>query len=201
MDSGETPMTEKHARLTALAILLTCLMAPAVTWAAWPYSEHDFNMLPPYCKAKFDKTTPADKDHWAKRIGPDFQHVHHYCAALHSLNVANATPDVSKSNYLLGEMVNEIQYVEKLSAPTFFLRAEMSVQKGRALARMKKLVPAMEAFNAAIKLNGKFSPAYAGLADVLLSAGQKSEAIKVLEKGIAAAPGSKSLHQRLARLK
>jgi len=170
--------------------------------AEWPQSPQDFARLPRYCAARLvPQLAETERPRWEKRMGPDFLHIHHYCAAIHSLRLANAATTDHGRAELLNAVVGEIAYVEKLSKPTFFMRAEMSVQKGRAQLRLNQIPAAIQSFNAALKLNPRFPAAYAGIADGFLMLKQPAKAIQALDRGIKAVPNSKSLRQRRAAIK
>lgn len=191
----------RHFASITLLLVLTSLAAP--TFAEWPKTPQDFARLPRYCAARLLESTfpKAEHDRWAKRIGPDFLHIHHYCAAQHSLHLANTTQNANDRILFLRAIVSEINYIETHTQPTFFMRAETSVQKGRALLRLNQIPDAIQSFNAALKVNPRFPAAYAGIAEAYLMLKQPAKAKLALDRGIKAVPNSKSLRQRRATLK
>lgn len=190
-------------RLVTTSLFLGLMFFGTVAHARWPKSKQDFAQLPRYCSAKLlESAVPeAEVERWAKRIGPDYRHIHHYCAALHNLRLANSASDENERKEFLQAVVNEINYVEHHSTPTFFMRAETGVQKGRALLRLNDVPGAIASFNNALKVNQRFAAAYAGIADAYLLLNQPLEAKAVLERGIKAVPNSKNLRMRRAALK
>jgi len=73
-----------------LFVFISLLLNATNSFAAWPHTEQDYSLLPPFCWARSHPGSPEEQL-WKKRLdshGEGFVHVHHYCEALHSLRLA-----------------------------------------------------------------------------------------------------------------
>ena len=178
-------------------IMLLCLMLSARTlFADYPEKESDFAALPPYCKARlFDGNKSPQYAKWNQRMGKEtFLHVHHYCGALFTINLANR--DYDRRAYLLKNALANIGYMETHAPMSSPLMPEMLVKKGKVLQMQGRGPEAMTAFLSAMNLNKKYSPAYMAIADYYISTEQYDEAMAITEKGLKRVPKSKGLKRR-----
>lgn len=184
--------------LLCFAVLSVSLHAGAP--AEYPKSESDFLGLPPYCKAKLfygDKSTQHKQ--WQNRLGFDtFLHVHHYCAALFSMQSAYTNFD--DRNYLLQRALANIAYMEKSDIKSSPLMPEILLKKGKILQMQGRDPEAIQAFQSSIALNKKYSPAYMAIADYFISVGKYDEALAITEDGLKLVPKSKGLKRRLDKI-
>ncbi|WJW74450.1 hypothetical protein QVG61_07950 [Thiohalobacter sp. IOR34] len=170
--------------------------------AEFPKTEADFSLLPPYCKVKMRQPRQSPEWRmWSRRLAGGFNHIHHYCAALHSINLANRSKRAQRRKELLTSAYKDMVYVEEHAARNFVLRPEILVKKGKVLERLGKAGEAVTAYQQAIRLNTKYSPAYIALADYYKSVGKRDLALDIVEKGIEQAPRSKGLRRRLRELR
>jgi len=177
--------------------MLFCLVFASVgTRADYPQKESDFAALPPYCKAKlFYGNKSSQYKTWEQRIGKEtFIHVHHYCSALFSIDLAYKRNDQRAS--LLRNALANIGYMEKQAPMSSPLMPEMLVKKGRVLQMQGRAPEAMMAFHQSITLKKTYSPAYMAIADYYISTGQYDEALETTEKGLKLVPKSKGLKRR-----
>lgn len=190
-------------RVVSLSMIIALSLISAYAAAEWPATPQDYAHLPGYCRARLkpNDIPKATRDRWEQRVGPDFLHVHHYCAALHSLRLASGARSEEDRNRFLRAAVAEIAYVEDKAKPNWFLRAEIEVQKGRALLRLNEIPRAIQAFHSSLKVNPRFPAAYAGIADAYLMLKQPEKAKATLDKGIKAIPNAKGLRTRRASIK
>ena len=103
-------------------ILLLCLVFSSRSiFAVYPKTEEDFASLPPYCKARLNYDTKAPQyKQWDQRMGKEtFLHVHHYCAALFSLDLARR--DYEQRAFLLKTAISNIVMFSILTTINFFI--------------------------------------------------------------------------------
>jgi len=164
--------------------------------ADYPQTESDFATLPPYCKARlFDGNKSPQYAKWNQRMGKDtFLHVHHYCGALFTIDLANR--DYKQRAYLLKNALANIAYMENHAPMSSRLMPEILMKKGKVLLMQGRDPEAMLAFQSSINLNKKYSPSYMAMADYYISKGQYDEAMEITEKGLKLVPKSKGLKRR-----
>ncbi|MEZ0174976.1 MAG: tetratricopeptide repeat protein [Candidatus Reddybacter sp.] len=170
--------------------------------AFYPENDKDFSLLPAYCKAKLKPSSPGEQTRWKKRIGEDFKHVHHFCAALHSYNwtlynFPSTKSEKSYKLYALRGAVGHAEYMEEhLINKDFVLLPSIYLLKARALADLDKTAEAITYFNKSIAANKKYTKAYIALAKFHLKLGNKTKALATIEQGLKHKPSSKSLKRR-----
>ena len=166
----------------------------------------EVRLLPPYCmysqyfswKYRPDE---AEKKRWESALGPTFIHIHHYCFALLKTNRAlYLTKTRQFREFYLRDSLNEFDYVIQRAPDDFVLLPEILSKKGENLVRLGRGSFAVFEFERAVELNPKFWPPYAHLADYYKSTGETAKAKEVLSKGLAEAPDTKPLLERLAAL-
>ena len=188
-------------KLFWVILLSSILIIPARYLAAYPKTDADFALLPPYCKARYGKTNSADAENWKSRLGRlGWTHVHHYCSGLDHLNKANMASDKETRTKELRGAIAGFTYMQENAPRDFILQPEISTQKGRAYLRLNQDGAAVQEFYNAIKLNPKYIPAYNALSDYFNNNNKPEEAKKILELGLKENPKSKSLKRRLNKL-
>jgi tetratricopeptide (TPR) repeat protein len=187
-------------KLFWVLLLPLTLIIPAGHLAARPSTDADFALLPPYCKARYGKTTKADVANWKRKMGRGWTYVHHYCSGLDYLNKANMAFDEGKRTLLLNDAVKQFSYVQEHTGSKFILQPEITTQKGRAYLKLGQDGAALQEFHNAIKLNPKYTPAYSELSDYYSDNNDPEQARKILEQGLRQKPKSKSLQRRLDKL-
>jgi hypothetical protein len=121
-------------------LLYLVLFAAFDVRADYPRTEVDFAVLPPYCWVRFrGKGTPAAKMWNQKLKGNAFIHIHHYCAALHTMNLVNRTGKRGRQKYLLQVAIKEMEYVERKAGKELVLRPEIAMKKRIARLRLQNL--------------------------------------------------------------
>ena len=189
-----------------------CLAAgesiPGYPDAIEAFDPREIAMLPGYCK--YTQTyrgkipggnNPAEIERWTEVMGDIFNAMHHYCNGLMRTNRAlllAREPQVKRFN--LSASINEFDYVIDRAPQDFSLLPEILTKKGENLLRLGNK-RGIESLQRAIELNKTYWPPYAALADYYKQAGLPGDARQVLERGLAAAPGSKALTRRLNDLK
>ena len=188
-------------KLFWVLLLPLLLIIPAGHLAAFPKTDADFALLPPYCKARYGRTTTTDAENWKRRMGNKaWSHLHHYCSGLDSLNKANVTIDREERTKMLNNALGGFSYMEKPHLSEFILQPEISTQRGRVYLKLDQYGAALQEFHKAIKLNPKYMPAYRELSDFYLDNDDPEEARRILELGLKHNPKSKSLKKRLDKL-
>lgn len=176
------------------------LSKPGLAITIWPKSEKDWSMLPPFCKARSYSDKHPTYQSWQRRLGGDFIHVHHYCAALLTFNDAHRYTKRVDIAEQLNAAMSEIDYVELSSHPNFRLLPHIFKTKADIFLELKNVTNAVTYLNKAIQLNPKFVPAYTRLADIYYEQGQTDEALKMINQALKIKPHSRALNKRLKKL-
>jgi tetratricopeptide (TPR) repeat protein len=194
-------MLKKSTPLLFISLLLNATQS----FAVYPQTDKDFSLLPPFCKAKLKPSSPAETDLWARRLGYDFGHTHHYCAALHSLRVANAIipTDADRKQDkmgLYGAVLSEVKYMEDFADSKYVLFPNIYTTKAEALFALNQPGEAAAYLTKAIQKNKKFTKAYSMLADYYIKTGNTKAATDILQEGLKYSPKSKILQKKLNNL-
>ena len=146
------------------------------------------------CKVMvWDRADPADHGNW--------MHMHHYCDCLRFISRAySAIGDWKAVQGNVQRALQNCDYVLKATAPDFYMRAEVHLQKGKALRLGRQENKAVGEFMEAIKGNPKLDQAYVGLADIQAGNKKSGEALKTVTEGLRHAPDSKPLQRRYTEL-
>jgi tetratricopeptide (TPR) repeat protein len=167
-------------------------------WA--PMDAGELRALPPYCIAR---VMEKDKVGWqagVARFGKGWDHLHHYCYALNWINRYNKTFDQAARKFYLQNAIGDMDYVFKNTAPDFFLRPEIHVQKGKLFAAAKRNIEAAGEFEQALQDNPNYVEAYVALSDYYKNNGQQSKSIAVVQQALQRVPNNKSLQKRYNQL-
>lgn len=194
-------------RYSAYFSLICLLLVHRVSFADFPQTQLHFTMLPPYCLAQMRPqwAPPGDPQKWSKKLGSGYAHLHHYCAALHSLRLAQEITGVSKKQKetrlsKLREVMTNIQYMEDKAEPSFVLFSHIYTTKAEALFELGQPKDAVDSLNMAIERNKKFPKPYRLLADYYVKQGKQNEARDILQEGLKHSPDSKILMKKLQKL-
>jgi len=174
----------------------------------YPTTRKDFSLLPPYCIAQLKPSwsKPGEPARWRARLPKAFPHLHHYCAALHSLRQAraiygkDAESTMVRNSMLHSSIIGNITYMEEQTAPSSKLFPHMYTTKAEAYLMLGQTAKAFEYFNKAINANKKFTKPYALMADFYVKNNNKKEALEILKKGLKYSPKSRQLRKRLKKL-
>ena len=208
-------MAETAPGVAVRATLLAWLIAPlAALHGSSAVAQRQFDpkqlaMLPPYCKYTqlYRQSVPGGSDpqqieRWSSLMGPEnFIHLHHYCLGLEASNRAlyfsSTKPDRDRE---LGESVREFNYVLERVSPEFALLPEILTRRGENLLRLGNGPQGLLDLSRAIELKPDDWPPYAALSDYYKSLGDLKSAREWVDKGLAAAPGTRALQRRLTEL-
>lgn len=141
----------------------------------------------------------SERKIWAHRIGGGFLHVHHYCAALFTLNLSYKVTDRNRLPKIYNVVLGEIGYVEENTSEKFVLRPKMLYDKVQVLEKLNN-IGGIQAYQQSIKLNPKVPLSYIALSDLFKKQNNTKEAIAILEQGLKYKPNAKVLIKRLAKL-
>ena len=184
-------------------ILTTLLFNPVVIQAGgFPKTDFEFSLLPPYCKARAGRTSKANKKLWESRLGHDFLHTHHYCAALNMLRTAQGTFPTSRRQKrekigMLTFIFNNLKYMEEHAHPNYILFPNIYTTKAEAFLEARQEDQAILYLHKAIKANPKYTRPYAMLSDIYLKHGKRKDAKEIIAQGLESSPKSKLLNKRM----
>lgn len=135
----------------------------------------------------------SDRDNW--------MHMHHYCDCIRFTNRAySALGDWNDMRYNLQIAIGGCDYVFKHAKPSFYMRPEIHLQKGKALRLFRQEGKALIEFMEAIRGNPTLAPAYMELADIQVRNKKPQEALKTVTEGLRHIPDSKPLKRRYTEL-
>ncbi len=189
-------------------LVLGAAFASPVYPQQWEYDARTFYLLPPYCKHTHiyrnvvpGGRNPLEIERWKKLMGPDFEHIHHYCRGLEHTNRALYFERTQQSrNLLLKYSISEFDYVLRNAHQDFAMRPEILTKKAENLLQLGDTESAVLAIDDAVKLHPTYWPPYAALSDHYHRLGQIQKAREWLKKGLAAAPNTRALERRLEKL-
>ncbi|MDX8129470.1 hypothetical protein U737_08995 [Methylomonas sp. LW13] len=190
-------MRQKKVRLLPL-LFIACIRNAA---ADYPKTDADYAFLPPYCKARASDQKSPDYQSWNRKLGDDFIHIHHYCAGLHTMNLAFRTHDEAEKQSKYRAAVGDLLYVPDHASPTFKLMPKIFYDVGQAYQFMGEIDEAIAANLKSISLDKNNSFPYAALSSLYQRKNMKAEAKTILEKGLEHNPNSKILLKRMKNFK
>ena len=159
-------------------------------------TEEELRLLPKYCAdtQSFPQNYQAKRGYWVRIMGPDFQHMHHYCRGLNKASRAQKTnlPQRLRAQ-LWNDAANEYQYMVTNATSDFVLLPEIYTRIGEVELRRHHPEGASRAFLRARELKPDYWPAYSRWADYLMMRGKREEALKVVRAGLEHTPNAKSL--------
>lgn len=189
-----------NRRLITYFVLSLSILCVFSTAHSYPKTAAEFAKLPPYCKARFAEGTSAGYLRGKKVFGTAWTHMHHYCAGLNLANNAKYEADKSGQAKMYRKAIKQFQYMEENTPASWFLRAEIATQKGKAAIGLGDYVLAYNSFTQAIQLKPDYVAAYSGLGKVYIAQGDYDKARQTYEAGLQQKPESKLLKRRLKEL-
>jgi len=190
-------------KLTLAILYLYFLLNPGLSLADFPTTKEHFSLLPPYCLAQMKpEWAPSGAPKlWQSRLPGGYAHLHHYCSALHNINIAQRMIPADEGQKKVRRRFYEaatggIGYMEENADPNFILNPQMYATKAVALFALDRPSEAVNYLEKAIQKNNKFSKAYGMLADYWIKTGNKKSAIEILNEGLKYSPNSKILIKR-----
>jgi tetratricopeptide (TPR) repeat protein len=171
-----------------------------------PFTQDELRALPRVCLAQnamdkhlTDSIVPeAERKQWAARMGDGYMHIHHYCYGLMLVSRGNRAQDARLRLACYRAAISNFDYVIRDWSNTFPLKPEAYLRKGMTLRLSGNNVAAVTEFANAIQIKPNYTPAYAALIDLQLDLGNREEAEKMLEAGLAQVPDSAILTKKKA---
>lgn len=167
--------------------------------AEWAPSKTELSALPPYCAARFDEKSDAFKT-WKASMGPDFVHIHHYCAGLNFVNRSYSMASTKSRMEMLNAAVRNFDYILTHTQPSFYLRPDALMNRGIALSMMQNQGEAIGSLHKAIEMNPRLPRAYMTLADLYDKIKDRGKALETISDGLRHNPDTKSLQRRYTEL-
>jgi tetratricopeptide (TPR) repeat protein len=122
----------------------------------------------------------------------------HYCDGLRFYDralISKHSPGKEYFGFYINQSLANFEYALKIRSP---MDSELLVMKGRTLELADRSIEAIQMYHEALKINPRFSMAYAALGNFLAKTGDKPQALKVYSDGLRRNPNNRYL---LARYK
>lgn len=191
-----------------LKLLFLCLYS--VTAAAQvDVTLQDLPFLPKYCMGTqlirnvSKDTTPMAV--YMRLYGPEFHHLHHYCWALLEYQKASSAPDhptdgeYPRSGWL-NRSLEDLKYIIDRSGDNFIFLPDILTTNALVLNALGRKEQAIDSLKRAIRIRPDYLPAYVRLGDLYKAAGDRANAIRILETGLKAVPGTALIIHNLQEL-
>lgn len=187
-------------------------LSSATAWAGYAIpTESELRLLPPFCSntaiisdVYVGKQSPTGYNAQTKLYldiyGDDFWHMHHYCFGLTRVIQADRARDPNTTKLRLEDSLGEYDYVIARVRPGSSILYDALTAKGNSLARLNRHDEAIVHFRKAIEIQAKGWRPYAYISDIYESLNQNTDAINVLEEGLAQQPEAKALLRRYRKL-
>jgi tetratricopeptide (TPR) repeat protein len=187
-----------------IRVILLIFVGLSVPWhnpvAAGEEWRTNTQLLPQYCKDRAKGAQSREFSKWRTTFGEAFIHMHHYCNGVYAEQKARSAIDKQERNRRLGNLIGEMQYVGEHCHTGCVIYPELHSRWGWALGEKGQFADAIQHYQLAIKAKPKYTLAYARLSDLYVKMKQPGEARKILETGLKAKPGSRTLQRRLNEL-
>jgi len=126
----------------------------------------------------------AEYDRLVKVYGGGWTHMHHYCYALIEIARLDKRSIARPAGYASpGGALDNIDYVLRNTEPGFTPRAEILARKARLQARYISVSDAFETADLLVQEWPQYPDGYVIQAELLLKAGERDKAMKVLDVG------------------
>lgn len=176
----------------------------------------EFMLSPDYCKPKFDspyfkrasyddvRYPKAEGEKWARRLGPVYQQMHHYCNGLLHVNRAQSPSWLERNGWAAGSLwhaaVGEISYTVNADTPDNPLWLEMRINLARALEGVGSVEDAETLYQQMFARAPDAGTLYVALAQMQRRAGDDRAAMATLEQGEQQAKDKAPVYFALAQL-
>ena len=180
--------------LISIAVVMALVMArdSAAQTNFFKIPESELKNLPPFCRNGFGS------------YGIDPQqalYLNHLCPGLFALNVAQRTLGNDQDHrYALQEAVDHLSYTISHVTGKLPFRSSVYVKRGNAYEMQGNDANAVSDYQTAIDSDPKNTTGYTAVVDLLLKKGARDQAVKAIEKGLAANPESKALQSRKQKI-
>lgn len=191
----------RRALQTGLAALVALVGSGAQAVEQWKPTQFEMAMLPAYCSVRFNSpnNSPEYKK-WQGILGPDFLHVHHFCAGLNFLARSYKTHNKPDRDYNLQNALTNFSVTIKAMSPTTRVVPEAYLDRGITYSLQKNYVQAIPDISKALQLNPRLIRGYNALATIYVNNNQKGQALEIVTMGLRNNPEAKSLQTRYTEL-
>jgi tetratricopeptide (TPR) repeat protein len=190
-------------RPIAVVLIVAVLTAlPPATVGAIDVKKGEELLLPEFCRytQSFSLAGPGAA-RWVEYMGNGFWAMHHYCWGLVDLmRSERASASAQERRFFRQESINEFDYVLARVGDDFVLRPDILAKKGEVLRQLSRYPEATECFREAIALRPKYEAAYYGLAETIWAQGQVTEALAIVDEGVARIPDARFLPKLRQRI-
>lgn len=187
---------------TILSLLLATLSANAM--ADQIKTLQELTLLPTYCRGTQQirqiSKDPTPMAEYMAIYGHAYNDLHHYCWALDAENKAFGISDKLLRESKLNYAINNIKYSLDRAQPGFVFLPDMYNSQARILFALRRDPEAVASLIKAIEAKPDYIPAITRLSDYFVDIGNKAQAIKVLEAGIANTENASTLIKKLEKL-
>lgn len=136
---------------------------------------------------------------WHKKYGNDFVWMNHYCSSKAKIPICYGYPKKER-NECLTSLVHGIEYsITHPKQPNFGLWPYLYTELGDLLQKLNRHSEAIQALQAALKINKKYIPAYIELTDTYIALKDCETAEAIARQGLTQ-KNSKALKRRLKKI-
>lgn len=177
-----------------VALALAASTIPA--YASEYPSDAELGTLPSFCTVKLKmRGSPQEKAEIARYGRANWEHIHHYCVALVSVERARRAANPGQVQVYLKTAAEQYEYVNGGFEKTFWLRPQIYLEYGKVLVRLNRQNDAVRLFSDAVKLSPAYLAAYLSLIDTYKTLGMKPAALDAATAGLRNLPDAKALQQ------
>lgn len=193
----------RHFLVWMLPLFVLATDAAARSNETTNWSEQDFALYPPFCRARIEREPKELVDYWTQRLGPkNYLHIHHFCFGLKALNLAYGNlNNKQKREFMANAVVGNFNYIVEHTERTFYLRPDAYVNLGRGHLLRQEYDIARQKFYEALKLNPRLVDAWVAMSDMYHQLGKKSDALAILEQASEICGENKKIDLRIAEMR
>lgn len=180
-------MTARRFARWALALgIATVPLQSAFAGAPPDITPEERALMPRWCNyvQGWDDTSPVEYKKMVDQYGEGWSHMHHYCWSLVDVfrldqRALRKPPGYADARRAIGGL----DYVLRNSPKDFVFRTEVLALRAKLMARYVGLDPAIKTAVQLVQEWPKYADGYTILADLLLKAKKRDEALAVLARG------------------
>jgi tetratricopeptide (TPR) repeat protein len=192
-------------RLRRMMVVLSWLLLSGSSGAneSNNWTDDDFALYPAYCRVKLTGESAQEVEYWKKYFGFDnYIHMHHYCFGLKAMTLAYANfGDRKRRSAFALDVIRNMNYILNATRKDFFMRPDALINLGRGYLLMSEGDKARKAFEDALKLRPDSVDAWVALSDLYHDAGQRKQALAVLEEALKRTGDHPKISLRMEELK
>ncbi len=167
----------------------------------WPLE--DFDIYPPYCRARILREPKELEMYWTARLGvKNFIHMHHYCHGLRALTLAYSSfNDRQRRTVMANAVVGNLEYIIRHTEPNFVLRGEALMNLARGHVLLQEYDVARKRFEEALRFDPNLVDAWVAMSDMYYQVGKKGDALTILEQARETVGENKKIDLRIAEMR